>query len=121
MKTLEQLWKENGEKPGLKVMHLLGNVFVLLGTSPRGDLYGHTLEGGAASVWADEWLKKHEWSLYQEPKPRRLAWICRKHIPGTRGILYAEGSLVFEIAAKEKAMPQEYWERAPWLDEPEDK
>jgi len=55
MATLEELWKQNGEKPGLKVRNENWDEeyhFVVMGKAPSGGFYGYGPEG-YSSFWID--------------------------------------------------------------------
>lgn len=78
MKTIEQLWKENGERAGLKVVSDIDQTshLTILGRSPSGDFLGYwSLSGrGVCMDGPDDC-----WSLYQERKPRWRAYIDKEY------------------------------------------
>lgn len=74
LKTLDQLWQENGCKPGLKVKHdfipdsypIKVKCFTVMGKAPNG-YYGFSDEGYPCGPNAQNADKKI-WQLYSEPE-----------------------------------------------------
>lgn len=75
MKTLKELWEENGCKPGLKVRYSNSDeYFVMMGKAPMEGLYGYN-HRGRADYWTDDGSIK--WELYSEPKAKLVLWRRR--------------------------------------------
>lgn len=87
MKTLAELWKESGEKPGLKVrMQKYGGWFKVQLRTPSGDFIGWEDTGRASHVKNGDACDLEEWELYVEPpaeKQNLVLWRLKEasHCP----------------------------------------
>lgn len=117
MKTIEQLWKENGEKSGLKISvpEFSKKPMVVCAQVPKDKSFiGYYFETSEPFKISGNC---YECYLYQEPKPRRLAWVCKTSSENPFG--YRQGDITF--CDSTAVLSDAVWDRAPWLDEPEEK
>lgn len=91
VKTLETIWRENGEKPGLKIRkHTFEpGEFIEVSLVQNGIAFGFACGDSSRPCW-------HRglgpiWELYQEPKPKLCLWrqVSTKspHLIGTLRVL----------------------------------
>lgn len=110
MKTLKELWDENGQKPFDAIVVLVDDgkchKFHCTGISPSGAAVGWKENGTP-----DQWNSGMPFAqLDKPPEPRFLAYHIKIRVGG-------EGfGIRFE---KEGVSVPPEWNRAPWLDEPE--